>query len=359
MIPYISLFATTSFFSVIALDKRSHLTQMIPVIFLSLVLFVGVRYASVDYFGYAEIYDYVTNFSELSFPNYVPSTGEKPTESLFSLIILIVKLFKGNYEIFIFLVALISIGIKIYAFKKMSNFFFFSLLLYVSMYIGKDMGQIRNGLASGIVLLSIMYTYNKNFLKFHFAAFSAMLVHVSGILAFVLYYIRPFSRTLVMFAVLFISFGVAVYGGVGILLTEILAELFGLGMEFRLIRYVESIYAESYSLFGGTAIIHLFTAVAIIYFKQKLISINKYNLVLIPMYVYGVAAMMIFIDYGVIFARIKDTFCLPSSMIMIPSFLVIFEKHTKIFAYLLFMAYCVVMFYFSIPSEQYATVLYN
>lgn len=152
-------------FYFLSFDRRTKDVQaaFFPLFISVLALFVGLRYASVDYYEYQNIFGYIKSYEQLGFPNYVPISGEKPVESFYAFLTLVVKSFGGGFVFFVFLISIISLGLKVYAFKKMSNFFYLSLLLYVSMWMANDLGQVRNGLASAIVLLSVIFVYIVSF----------------------------------------------------------------------------------------------------------------------------------------------------------------------------------------------------
>ncbi len=346
--------------SIISVNRNQNIINLSLVLYVFLVLFVGIRYASVDYFNYKEIYYYIDEFSEIGFPNYIPSSGEKPTESLYALLTLFVKAFGGSFEIFIFFVASLSIGIKLYVFKKMSNFFYLSVLLYIAIWMRADLGQIRNGLSSAIALMAVYYLYHNRKLIFTLAATSSLLVHIAAVLSFLLIFMKKLARPWILSFVLGVSFAMAAAGGFGMTIVLYIAEIMGLGSEFRLVRYMDSKFAESYSIFGGTVLVHLFISVFILFFYKRLVKVNKYNTVLIPMYVYGFSMMLFFIDYGIMFARIKDLFCTPASVIILPSIVLIFHRRSRPLIYLSLIAFSALMFVTTVQNaEPYQTIIFN
>ncbi|MEH0714113.1 EpsG family protein [Vibrio owensii] len=347
-------------FSILSVSRSQNIINLAPAFYLLLVMFVGIRYASIDYFNYEEIYHYVDNISEMGFPNYIPSSGEKPTESLYALLTLFIKSVGGSFEIFIFVVASISIGMKLYAFKKMSNFFYLSVLLYIAIWMRADLGQIRNGLSSALALMAVYYLYHSRKLIFTLAATSSLLVHIAAVLSFLLIFMKKLARPWIMCAVLSVSFAMAAAGGFGMTIVLYVAEIMGLGNEFRLVRYMDSKFAESYSILGGTVLVHLIIAVFILFFYKRLVKVNKYNSVLIPMYIYGFAMMLFFIDYGIMFARIKDLFCTPASVIILPSIVLMFHRRSRPLIYLFLIAFSALMFVTTVQNaEPYQTIIFN
>ncbi|MDX3773643.1 EpsG family protein, partial [Chromatiaceae bacterium AAb-1] len=293
------------------------------------------------------------------FPNYTPAGDDKPIEALYALITLFTKRLGGGYYTFIFVMAVISLSIKFFCFKKMSNSFYASLLLYVAVYMTNDVGQIRNGFSSGLMLLGVYFLYHAKPLVTGLVLTSAMLVHLTASLSFLIYVVRFFSNQITMLFFLLFFFATAAMGGLGMKLVELLVTAAGLGREFRIIRYVGTDYAESYTVLGGTVLLHMLVAVLAIFFKRRLVAVNAYNSLLIPIYVYGFCLMLLFVDYGIVLARIKDLFCLPASMVLIPSFIFILKGNGKLVGYLGVMMYAMVLFFFYKPGMPYLNIIFN
>lgn len=97
----------------------------------------------------------------------------------------------------ILIVAIFSVGIKLFYINKYSKNKLLSVLLYFTgVYIMFDMGVIRQGLSISIALISIKYIIERRFLKFIFIIFIASLFHVSILIFIPLYFIgtKRFSR---------------------------------------------------------------------------------------------------------------------------------------------------------------------
>ncbi|MBD3843666.1 MAG: EpsG family protein, partial [Campylobacterales bacterium] len=326
--------------SFISLDKSFPQKNIYLYFFIVLVLFVGLRFASHDYSSYQGIYQSIDSFSGFGLFNYHPSDGTRPIESLYALFTLLVKGVGANYEVFLFTFAMVSVGIKFYAIKKMSNFIFLSLLLYVGMWMGKDLG--RSGLASALILLSILYLHERKLLTFNFAVLSATLIHFLAGLGFFIYLIRYFNRNGLMWVVLIVALFVAFWGGIGRQLASIIYSLTG---DERLIIYIHTDYADSIRILSGTFLIHFFISIFSLYFYGRLKAINIYNTYLVPIYIYSFSFMCFFLDYGIIAYRISDMFILPASVVLIPSFILLFKPNSRFLAYLIWALYSMLAFY--------------
>ena len=153
---------------------------------LLLTFFCGLRGINVgpDYINYIEIFEQVPTINNL-FQGYDGIHGEL----LYLFINSFIKIFTTD-SVFIFLfIAFLTTLINIYNFNKYSPFFILSVLLYFShFYLNKDFIQIRTALSCAILLFTIPYILNKNFLKFLFIVIIASLIHSAAVVMLIVYF---------------------------------------------------------------------------------------------------------------------------------------------------------------------------
>ena len=164
---------------------------ILAIIGIFLTLFVGFRGVNVsrDYQPYLHAFDYLLH-----------SGNSEQTTTLLPLFepgfVFIVRacyrFFPDNAPLAIMLVfAALSIGIKFFAFRKLSFNPLLVLLLYYSHYfLIQEMTQIRNGLACSFFFLAIYYYLKSDKIKVFACMVLAMLFHNSAILYPLLFLIR-------------------------------------------------------------------------------------------------------------------------------------------------------------------------
>jgi hypothetical protein len=147
---------------------------------------------------------YLQHFEEVNsiFDVYNSLTG---FEKGYSFFVLITKLFWNNYSVFLFAHALIYYFLIFSAFKKLTPYFFVSLLVFYASTMG-IMGSNRQLIALGICLFSLRYMLNKSTLKFFLLIGLAFLFHRSAILFIVYYFINIDIKKSLLFIILIISF---------------------------------------------------------------------------------------------------------------------------------------------------------
>lgn len=342
---YISVYFTALLASLGGLSKGFPAKKLYLVLCFFIFLVVALRYASVDYFGYLSIYEGVGNLSNFGFFIYELNSST-PVESGFALLILLEKLIFGHFFIFVFFFSFLSLAIKFSAFKKLSPYLLLSVLLYLSdEYFWKEVGQIRNAMASGILLWAFYHAYFRRFILYLLLVIVAMLFHSAAIIALPFYFVRWFKSPYILsFSLLLSIILVGITGGLGAAIPDIALSL-GFDDSSRLIKYADSQHASGINAFGGTFSLQLFVCGCLIIFNGKLVDKWSYNELLIPIYIYSSCLFFVFIDYGIIGGRIREMLSIPVACVVIPSFVLLFRGYSKFAPFAAIVFYCFVWFY--------------
>lgn len=153
-------------------------------LFLFLFLIVGLRENTVDH-DYGNYLDAIKDNTG--------SIGE-PSFLFFSFLI---KKYHLPYTFLFLIYAFIGIGLKFYAIHKYSLLPTVSLLIYFSNFLLlHDINQIRAGVSSGILLLSLPLLVRKEYKKYFVLCIIAFLFHFSSLIFFALFFFKntPFSK---------------------------------------------------------------------------------------------------------------------------------------------------------------------
>lgn len=118
--------------------------------------------------------------------------GEMGSEPLSFLLIYITRPF-NNYIVMFFVYALLSVGIKFITIWRYTPLIFLSIAIFISnMFLVQDLIQIRVAVATGILLLSLPYLFNKNLTKFLFCLVVATMFHYSAVVWICTYALNPY-----------------------------------------------------------------------------------------------------------------------------------------------------------------------
>lgn len=195
--------------------------------FVLLLLFAGLRYkVGYDYDNYEKVATYVAN----NLPIFV--------EPVFWLLIKAIQIFTTNYQVFVFSIALVSLSIKFSFLSKYSYIPLLSVLVYYSrIYLNGDFGQLRQGLALGIVLFTYPALLNRKIVHFSLLMLLASMIHASAILFYPIYFVahKYYSRKFIIGSI-FIAMIIA-FIDIKVVLSQTLAVFLPPGLALKLLFY--------------------------------------------------------------------------------------------------------------------------
>ncbi len=155
-------------------------------IIIFIVLIAGLRNVGFD----RDSIQYYNIIINLDYSNPLSLIDKEP---FFILIAIISKyIFFDQVRGVFFIFAFLGVIIKFYTIKKISEFPYLSLIIYMSLYfILHEMTQIRAGVAAGIFLLSLPNIVNRNYKNYFFKVLLATLFHYSSLVMVPLYCLNP------------------------------------------------------------------------------------------------------------------------------------------------------------------------
>jgi hypothetical protein len=178
----ITLFLICSLLALLDKEKGRESSAIILVI--ALICLAGFRLPSRDYGAYMLAYE---------------AGGIERFEPSFTVISKIAKsIHDSPYTLFV-IYAILGVSIKILSMRKLSSFFYLSIIVYLSnFFILNELIQIRAGVAAGILLFATKYIYERNFPYFIILCGIATLFHYSSVVFIPLYLvsIQTIDRTL-------------------------------------------------------------------------------------------------------------------------------------------------------------------
>lgn len=315
-----------------------------------LIIFVGLRYNSVDYQLYKQIFE-SQSFNNFSFPFYSGGMGAK--EFLFSSFISFFKVVNFNYQLLIFIFAVVSIYIKFYYIKKYSPYIILSLFIYFTFLFAKDMGQFRNATIAAILLISIIPLVKRNFLLYFGIILFSSGIHIFSLSAIPLYFLYPYlrkvnnSRIILIIALLiFIKGGLFSY-------VYPYIHLFGNEISDKLTSYYKfrEFKLATFNMFNLSLLLFV---VIFMFFKDKCIEEKSFEEGLLVCFIYALVLYLIFPDISTVGARSLNYFSAMPLTILLPLFVskIKFLK-VRIFVYFLILLYSIILFYPATKSMEY------
>lgn len=307
MVFYYFIFFLIIFFLFISRNFKIPQNYLLFVIAFVLILVAGFREPGVD--GDSETY--VSMFNAFSTPaNYFKNYSENSFfEPAYYLIPSIVSLTLGlNYSWVFLIYAIIGISLKFLAITRLTDLAFLSVLVYCShFFILHDMTQIRSGVASAILLLSIPQIQKRNFFGFLLLIAVGVLFHYSIIIFLPIYFLDSKKINKKLYLILlfvpyilhFLKFNVLS-----------VLQIFKLGFISEKIQLyndlLESDIFTDINVFNILFIVQLISCTIFIIKSDLLLKNNKYSLVLLKIYCIAAASFVLFSNIPVIAFRISE-----------------------------------------------------
>lgn len=334
----LSLLESKEYFGIKTKQKIILITAFI------LILFVGLRYNSIDYISYNGIYN-STSFSMISFPFYQNLGSGR--EFLYASITSGFKYFNLPFSIFIFIFAFISLSIKFRFFYKYSPYFFLTLLLYFSFSIHKDMGQIRNAMVAAILLFSVIPIVQRKFWHFLFITLMAFGVQSFALIILPLYWLYPhIKKRKTIIGLLILSIIAFYLGG----LVHLIKPIFIFLPSSKVISYLNNPHYLNVITVNINMIFLILLGTLLTILKKTYIQEKSFYEGLYFYYMYGLILYLIASDLSIISARAVDIFCYIPLSILVPYIIhQIDNKKIKIIIYFFTIFFSIVRF---IPTSN-------
>ncbi|MFB9107995.1 EpsG family protein [Flavobacterium gyeonganense] len=316
-----------TFFDYIKLVAKVKLSIAILLYFI-LALICGLRFGDRDYGVYMASFDQAPNWGESAMnmePNYrYLAYG--------------FKMLGFSWEFFVLFFAFFSVGLMFLFLKKYTPFIFLAVLIYFShAFILRDMMQIRSSLAIGIVMFSIPYIENRNFLKTLFIVLFSGLFHFVGYFFIIIYFLYPWFS--IKRAIYVLLIGMIIGGVLNQTFFEYILEITNLQIIYYYLN--DELYNYNLGLLNPVLIKHILVIVVLLinydFFKQKVPCFD----VMITSYLVAFFCLSAFNSFALLAGRIGTLFS-NVEHVLIPS--LFFLKYKRITLFLI-IAYSFVAFH--------------
>jgi hypothetical protein len=251
-----------------------------------------------DYAIYVDYYYHI---------NAIPFSFLEPTYFLIAKIS--AALWNGPAGIFI-IYAILGVTLKGVALPRLSRYYAISTILYFcSFFLLHEMTQIRVGVASAILLLSIPSIESRNWKQFFGYMILGTLFHYSFVIFGFCYFLNPRKINPVVYLGVIIVTYVAVLAGLN--LTKIF-EFIRLGFISNKIETYKKLLEQG--MFGGIMLLNpllylrFFVLCFMVWHYEALQEKNRYSILLIKLYAFSIFFFIAFADLPVMAGRVSQLF---------------------------------------------------
>ena len=307
--------------------------------------------------GWREINWADTDVYRLAFKDYTSnifnySIADKPwgyNEKGFYFIGVIVKTFTDNIQIYLTVVAGLSLFFLYKSLKRYSIFPLIGLCAYIArFFMGRNLVQIRAGLAYAIIIWGIKYIQEKKFWKYLLVVYIASLFHTSAWIALPLYFFSNWiniNKTIVV---------------VGLIIAFILGAFFQTPIskfvtdnasDLSITTYTQGSYVSEAKGLGNPMIyFQTFLLLAYTFLEDRIRPVTQYYQIIRDGYFYSTLILIIFCSFTALSGRTSTMFA-TLEFAIIPSLIFMFNKKNRIFALFLMGIALSTIFYLNIPNQ--------
>lgn len=350
-------------FSLITIDKigKRYTNLFLLISFVILVFIAGLREGTPDQLSYVYIFEntqslisYLVNGPQEQFFRYgIELIDVKPPDGYgyglefgFILLVSVIKSLTANVTIFFIILAVIIIGPVVYASKRLSPYPLLSVLIYFSWFYYFNLGALRHALISSLLLLTIVFVVNnKFFITWTMYLISAFL-HKVGLFIGIIYLVEKLKlKPRTYFAILMISFGIGIFGGLFILSFGLLSNYLPETWNEKLYLYqalsksggFDTNFSGSESIVKGSTIKQLIIIfVSSLYFSALRLKFGRTFDIIFGVYISSLIIMLVFIDFKIVSDRVSIYLSI-SEIILIPMVLsIVVNRDRKFILFLIF-----------------------
>jgi len=287
------------------------------IIWLCLLLFVAITCTlSKDYVNYEIMFNNALN-------NIITN------EISFFLISKIISVFSQSVWFVFIVYAFLSVTIKFHAIKKLSQFFFPSLLVYYSYYFFlHEITQIRAAVSASFILMCIIEIVKSDFKKFLLFSILASFFHYSAIIILPFYFLK--RNKIQNFYYFLVPVGFIIFL-TGYNLTSLIGLIDIQYIKIKYETYLKMASFEKINVFNVTEIFRYIFCYLLLWKWKYIYEKTPYAVIVIKIYIFSVFSLLAFADIPTIAFRISELLGI-TEIIAIPYliYLVKYEAFKKI-----------------------------
>lgn len=325
--------------------SKKNQKQFLIVFYCICVYAIGSRtwYLWIDTAYYYGSFLYSTN-DLFSFSFSDPHFGY--SEDGYYLLCVIAKTISSNPQFYLYFIGAISMFFIFKSLWKYSPLPVLGLFIYVARFMmGRDMNQMRGGVAIGIVILATVYCTEQKFWKYLFTIIVAYFIHRSALVALPLYFMNKvnITRKHIYWGMAAAFLIAGVFGG---LIKDIIGSI---GFIQNIAgSYVQegSVKAWSNDLSNPMIYFQGFILVAFTMMEKQIAPLSNHYYTLRNGYFYSFLLLTILCQYGVVAGRTSTIFA-TFEMIIYPLIIVGWDKKSRWMPYIWIL---VAMIYFFISK---------
>lgn len=293
----------------------------------------------------------------ISFTQYTPNLSnyslvDKPfgySEKGFYFLGVLVKTFTDDYHVYFLFIGALSMYFLYKGLQRYSILPLIGLCAYIArFFMGRNLVQIRAGLAYVIIIWGIKYIQEKQFWKYLLVVFIASLFHTSAWIALPLYFLSNWidvnKKIIIIGLVIAFILGGFFQGPISALVAENASDL-------SITTYTQGSYVSEAKGLGNPMIyFQIFLLLAYTFLEDRIRPVTQYYQIIRDGYFYSTLILIIFCSFTALSGRTSTMFA-TLEFAIIPSLIFMFNKKNRTFALFLMGIALSAIFYLNIPNQ--------
>lgn len=293
------LFSVTTFLALIERYIRKYKLLLYFLISIALILIAGLRPVGIDP---------DSNNYEYTYIHYDTPTALEGVEYSYIFLSMIFNTITNNVHILFLFYALLGVGIKFFAFRKLSNSFFLPVIVYIGYYfIMHECMQIRTGILSAVFLLYIKAIGDRQKKRAIYLLLIGLLFHYSALLLlpFLFFSNEPLNKKgrLYWGAAILIAYIIAILGFAVLFSTELDIPYIGNKLALYQKAQEKGMADTSINIFSPLNFFSLLLYYYMMYFYDTLRKENIYFTIMMKVLTFGIVFHVLFSFFPVLAVR--------------------------------------------------------
>lgn len=336
------VFLLLSFLSMFKIENKYIEIFVLLFCTLFLILIAGFRGEGFDrdYLNYKEMFLFLDKNS-----TYFVEPG-------FILIRNFTRIFLPTPVLLFLVFAILGVSIKAYSIIKLSDYVFLSFLIYFSnIFILHDLTQIRAGIASGLMLLSLIPLQAKKNYQFFIVALLAVFFHYTALVLLLIWFLSTEKiNKKVWYLIIPISY-ILLYLSISPLDFYKLIPIDAIQAKVRTyILLQEANEDDKVNVISTLVILRIFIIIYILKNIDIIQSINKYSIILIKIYIISISVLIIMSKTTAIALRFNEFF-LTIEIVALPLVLYTVQPRFRIIPRVLLIVFSAILLFFHFRSK--------
>jgi hypothetical protein len=236
-------------------------------------------------------------------------------------------LFMGNYLVWFVALAALSVGIMLKSYKDYTPWFLLPVIVYFShAYIGREMTQVRAGLAAAICLYSMRHVIAGRFWRFALWAAIAASIHLAAVVFFVVY---PLAHSRMGRRTMVVLLGVSLAVGLAYPLGALFRQIPVVDLLSRAQSYADSGHDESLGVFTNPTVMKqlLICTTGLLFYNRLNDKVWGFRAFLMS-YLISTCWLIVWNDFAIMAGRLA-TFLSVTEGILLASYICLFERRSR------------------------------